>query len=242
MYISDKLRFYLSVLMQDIFAYHRDLDDIALHFNLSPGQGSIKDRCRQFANEIPDENFHELATYVLNYTSTLPSFDPFAEERLETKKLSFARALRLHGFNVAHSKGSWIVQPKFGPERLEETRKEVKTFLENLGFTEIQKSLDIAEEQFINEYYAQSLWNARKALEDLFIKIAEKLKIQPKEVLSNFVKSESSREFIKQIDWYTCKGHAVKLSESEAIFGYHLVLSAIYYLLLLFKEIQSSTF
>ncbi|MEM2112283.1 MAG: hypothetical protein QXX08_10490 [Candidatus Bathyarchaeia archaeon] len=240
MQISEKLRFYLSVLMQDTFAYHRDLDDIALHFNLSPGQGSIKDRCRQFANEIPDEAFHELATYVLN--STLPSFDPFAEKRLETKKLSFARALMLHGFDVTHSNGSWIVQPKFGPERLEETRKEVKTFLENLGFTEIQKSLDIAEEQFINESYSQSLWNARKALEDLFIKIAEKLKIQPKEFLSNFVKSESSRELIKKIDWYACKGHAVELSESEAIFGYHLMLSAIYYLLLLFKDIQSSTF
>jgi hypothetical protein len=65
--------------------------------------------------------------------------------------------------------------------------------------------------------------------------MATKVGIDSKDFLSKFVKSESARELIKKIDWYACKGHEVKISEPEAIFGYHLVLSAIYYLVLLFK-------
>ena len=61
--------------------------------------------------------------------------------------------------------------------------------------------------------------------------------IDSKEFLSRFVKSEIARELIRKIDWYACKGHEVEISEYEAVFGYHLVLSAIYYLVLLSKNL-----
>jgi hypothetical protein len=58
---------------------------------------------------------------------------------------------------------------------------------------------------------------------------------QPKDFLSHYVESEHARELIKKIDQYACKGHEVEVPEYEAIFGYHLVISAIYHLLLLQK-------
>jgi len=61
------------------------------------------------------------------------------------------------------------------------------------------------------------------------------LNIEPKDFLTNYVKSEHARELIKKIDQYACKGHEVEVPEYEAIFGYHLVISAIYHLLLLQK-------
>jgi hypothetical protein len=118
-----------------------------------------------------------------------------------------------------------------------ETKEEVKALLEQLGLYEVQEGLNLAEELYIKGEFAKSLWNARKALEDLFKLIAARIGIDSKDFLSKFVKSRSARELIRKIYWYACKGHEVEISEHEAIFGYHLVLSAIYYLILLFRNL-----
>jgi hypothetical protein len=119
---------------------------------------------------------------------------------------------------------------------MEEVKEEVKTLLEQSRLHEVQEGLNLAEELYIKGEFAKSLWNARKALEDLFQLIAARMGIDSKDFLSRFVKSESARELIKKIGWYACKGHAIEISEHEAIFGYHLVVSAIYYLILLFRN------
>lgn len=231
MKVDERLRFYLYVLMQNTFQWHKDLGDLALRFLLGPGKGSIRDRCHHFAYGVEDEHFHELSSYVLNY-----DFDSLLSDN--EKRMLFVRALKMFGFEAGYDKvkGVWYVQPKFGPETLEEEKEEVKTLLEKLGFDSVQRSLNIAEEQYIKGAYAQSLWNSRKALENLFISLSNKSGIDSKDFLSKFVKSKSARDLIKKIDGYACKGHATKLPEHEAIFGYHLVISAIYYLLLLFSH------
>jgi len=73
---------------------------------------------------------------------------------------------------------------------MEETKEEVKTLLEQLGLHEVQEGLNLAEELYIKGEFAKSLWNARKALEDLFKLIAARIGIDSKDFLSKFVKSE----------------------------------------------------
>jgi len=230
------LRSYLAILIQNVFTYHNELDSLALIFLLEPHRGlSIRERSEKFAYEVSDEDFHKLATYVLNKETLF--FTPEVDEL----KNSFVRALKMHGYNVKEVKTreetEWEVEPSFSPERIEKTKEEVKTLLEQLGLHEVQESLNLAEELYIKREFAKSLWNARKALEDLFKLVATEMGIDSKDFLSKFVKSESARELIKKIDWYACKGHEVEISEHEAIFGYHLVLSAIYYLILSFKDL-----
>jgi hypothetical protein len=230
------LRSYLAILIQNTFTTHKELDALALMFLLEPHRElSIRERSEKYAYEIDDKHFHELATYVLNKKIL------YSSSELEKMKESFIRALKMHGYNVKEfktreqGKGKWEVEPSFSPERIEKTREETKTLLEKLDLHKVQEGLNVAEELYIKGEFARSLWNARKTLEDLFQLMATKVGIDSKEFLSKFVKSESTRELIKKIDWYACKGHEVEISEAEAIFGYHLVLSAIYYLVLLFK-------
>jgi len=228
------LRSYLAILIDNLFDSHRELDSLALLFLLDPHKGlSIRERSDRYAYEVSDEDFHKLATYVLN-KKTLSSIPEVGE-----LKNSFVRALKMHGYNVKEIKTwegtKWEVEPSFSPERMEKTKEEVKTLLEQLGLHKVQESLNLAEELYIKGEFAKSLWNARKALEDLFKLISTRMGIDSEDFLSRFVKSESARGLIRRIDWYACKGHEVEISEHEAIFGYHLVLSAIYYLVLLFK-------
>jgi hypothetical protein len=139
----------------------------------------------------------------------------------------------VNGYEVDAQSGIFQVQPRFSPDRLQETKEEAATLLKKRGFGAIQGSLDIAEQQFIKGEFAKSLWNSRKALEDLMKLLADKAGIEQKDFLNKYVESELAREIIRKIDYYACKGHEVELPEYEAIFGYHLVISAIYHLLLL---------
>jgi hypothetical protein len=50
------------------------------------------------------------------------------------------------------------------------------------------------------------------------------------------IPSKSARALINSIYGYSCKGHELEIPEYEAIYGYHLVLSSIYFILILFKE------
>jgi hypothetical protein len=235
------LRAYLAILIQRLFTLHADLDCLALTFLLEPYKKlndrklSVRERGEKFAYEVSDEDFHKLATHVLNKEALY--YTPEVDEMKE----SFVRALKMYGYNVKEiEKGGgvrWEVEPNFSPGRMEETKEEVKALLEQLGLHEVQEGLNLAEELYIKGEFAKSLWNARKALEDLFKLIAARIGIDSKDFLSKFVKSESARELIRKIDWYACKGHEVEISEHEAIFGYHLVLSAIYYLILLFRSL-----
>jgi hypothetical protein len=50
------------------------------------------------------------------------------------------------------------------------------------------------------------------------------------------IKSKSAKDLIKEIYWYGCKGHELSIPEWEAIYGYHLIVSSIYFILLLFKS------
>lgn len=230
--VSENLRFYLAILMENTFDYHRKLNELALHFLLSQGEGSIKDRCHLYATEISDDHFHELAGYVLN-ESLEDRYPP--NERLPQIRSSFMRALMMNGYEVDNQSGVFQVRPRFSPDRLQETKDESATLLKQMGFGAIQGSLDIAEQQYIKGEFAKSLWNSRKALEDLMKLLADKSGIEQKDFLGKYVKSGLSREIIRKIDYYACKGHEVELPEYEAIFGYHLVISAIYHLLLLQK-------
>jgi hypothetical protein len=234
--VPELLRSYLAILISNLFNSHQQLDLLALQFLLDPHQGlTIRERSNRYAYEISDEDFHKLATYVLNKEILSPVLYPASNEL----KNSFVRALKMHGYNVKEIETcegtKWEVEPSFSPERIEKTKEEVKTLLEQLGLDEVQEGLNLAEELYIKGEFAKSLWNARKALEDLFQLISTRMGIDNKEFLSRFVKSDSAIEVIKKIDWYACKGHAVEISEHEAIFGYHLVLSTIYYLVSLFK-------
>jgi len=239
--VPEQLRSYLAMLIQRLFTLHSELDSLALIFLLKPYKKldgrklSVRERGEKYAYEVSDECFHKLATHVLNKEVLY-----YAPEVDEMKK-SFVRALKMHGYNVKEIETwegvKWEVEPSFSPERMEKTREEVKTLLEQLGLHEVQESLNLAEELYIKGEFAKSLWNMRKALEDLFQLISARMGIDSKDFLSRFVKSESARELIKKIYWYTCKGHEVEISEHEAIFGYHLVLSAIYYLVLLFRNL-----
>jgi len=230
--VSENLRFYLAILMENTFDYHRRLNELALHFLLSQGEGSIKDRCHLYATEISDEQFHELAEYVLNETLE-DRFPP--NERLDQIRTSFVRALTVNGYQVYAQEGLFQVMSRFSPDRMQETKEESATLLNEMGFGAVQGSLDVAEQLYVKGEFAKSLWNSRKALEDLVKLLAKKLNIEPKDFLSHYVESEHARELIKKIDQYACKGHEVEVPEYEAIFGYHLVISAIYHLLLLQK-------
>lgn len=229
---SKNLRFYLGILMENTFNWHRELNELALHFLLSPRDGSIKDRCHLYAEEISDDRFHELAKYVLN-ESLEDRYPP--NERLPQIRDSFVRALMISGYEVDAQGGVFQVQPKFSPDRLQEAKEESATLLKQMGFGAIQGSLDIAEQQYIKGEFAKSLWNSRKALEDLMKLLADKFGIEQKDFLNRYISSELARDIIKKIDYYACKGHEVEVPEYEAIFGYHPVISAIYHLLLLQK-------
>lgn len=232
MKIPQKLRDYLYLLMVQTFGFHHELDRVALTFVLSPSSGTIKSRCRSFADDIPDESFHELAKYVLDWN---PEYSSYAHEILQPQREGFARALRLYGFKVDYDHGTWNVEPRFGPERLEIQKKEAKTLLEQYGFNEVQTDLNSAEEHYVNGNFAQSLMMSRKALEDLFSSMGKKIGVDRSKFLSS-IKSKSARDLIKEIYGYGCKGHELSIPEYEAIFGYHLIVSSIYFILILFKS------
>ena len=233
MEIPHKLREYLRLLMVQTFGYHRELNELALTFVLDPlSDGTIKTRCRSFAKEIPDGRFHELAEYVLNWKA---EYHTYVSERLNQQREGFARALRMHGFKIDYIRGDWSIEPRFGPSRLEEQKKEVKTLLEQYGFNEVQTDLTSAEEHYINGNFSQSLMMARKALEDLFSSMGKKIGVGRSSFLSS-IESKSARDLIKSIYGYGCKGHELTIPEYEAIFGYHLIVSSIYFILILFKN------
>lgn len=146
----------------------------------------------------------------------------------------FARILMMYGFKVNYD-GKWHVEPRFEPERLQEQKRETKTLLEDFGFEEVQKDLDSAEEQYLKGNYAQSLTVSRKALEDLFSSMAKKIGVDRTSFLDS-IESKSAKDLIKEIYGYGCKGHELSIPEWEAIYGYHLIVSSIYFILLLFKK------
>jgi len=148
----------LLINMQNVYSYHRELDDLALHFLLEPTHGiSIKDRCRQYAFEISDERFHELTECVLNGEYVLDPRRPYASYENRERRSSFIRALKMYGFNVeGNDQEGYEVEPKFLPDRLRETKEEVETLLDRLNLNEIQGSLNIAEEQYIKGEFAKS--------------------------------------------------------------------------------------
>jgi hypothetical protein len=84
-----------------------------LTFGLDPTKTTIKDRCHKYAHEIPDEKFHELAEYVLNYEAYHHEFSDLPQLRG-----GFVRALRLEGFRTSYN-GVYKVEPNIGLERLE---------------------------------------------------------------------------------------------------------------------------
>jgi hypothetical protein len=146
----------------------------------------------------------------------------------------FARILTMYGFKANHD-GKWHVEPQFEPERLEEQKLETKTLLKDFGFEEVQKDLDSAEEQYLKANYPQSLTMSRKALEDLFSSMAKKIGVDRSQFLDS-IESKSAKDLIKHIYGYGCKGHELSIPEWEAIYGYHLIMSSIYFILLLFKQ------
>jgi hypothetical protein len=75
---------------------------------------------------------------------------------------------------------------------------------------------------------------ARKALEDLFSSMGQRIGVDRKDFLSR-INSESAKDLIKSIYGYCCKGHELNIPEYEAIYGYHLVVSSVYFILILFK-------
>jgi len=170
MTVSSNLRFYLAILMENTFVYHRQLNELALHFLLSQGEGSIKDRCHLYATEISDEQFHELAEYVLNETLE-DRFPP--NERLDQIRTSFVRALTVNGYQVYAQEGLFQVRSRFSPDRMQETKEESATLLNEMGFGAVQGSLDVAEQLYVKGEFAKSLWNSRKALEDLMKLLAK---------------------------------------------------------------------
>jgi hypothetical protein len=66
------LRSYLAILIQRLFTLHADLDYLALIFLLEPYKKSndrklsVRERGEKYSYEVGDEDFHKLATYVLN--------------------------------------------------------------------------------------------------------------------------------------------------------------------------------
>jgi hypothetical protein len=218
--------------MENTFNWNRELNELALHFALSEVVGSIKDRSHSYAKEISDDRFHELAEYVLN-----ESFEDrlLPNRRLRRIRDSFVRALMMNGYDVRTQNDTFQVKPRFSPDHLQKTKEESATLLKQMGFEKVQGSLDIAEQQYVEGEFAKSLWNSRKALEDLMKLLADKLGVEQKDFLNKYISSDLAREIIKKIDYYACKGHEVQIPEYEAIFGYNLVISAIYHLLLLQK-------
>ena len=234
MTVSDRIRGYLDLLMNQTFGFHHELDKIALTFGLDPTRTTIKGRCHRYAYEIPDERFHELAEYVLNYEAHHYEFSDLPKLRE-----GFVRALRLEGFRTGYN-GVYEVEPNIGLERLEVQKKETKTMLEEYDFNEVQTDLDAAEAHYVKGDYAQSLTMARKALEDLFSSMGQRIGVDRKNFLSA-INSGSARDLIKNIYGYGCKGHELNIPEYEAIFGYHLIVSSIYFILILFKNDNINT-
>src|SRR5271157_1534352 len=228
MTISGKLKEYLNLLMQQTFGFHHELDKVALTFGLDPSKTTIKHRCQRFAREISDDKFHELAEYVLNFEAYSGEFSD-----LPRLREGFVRALRLEGFRTSYN-GVYKVEQNIGLERLEVQKKEDKTILEEYGFKEVQTDLDAAEAHYVKGDYAQSLTMARKAMEDLFSSVGQKIGVDRKDFLSR-INSESAASLIRGIYGYACKGHELSIPEYEAIFGYHLIISSIYFILILFK-------
>jgi hypothetical protein len=232
MAISDRLREYLKLLMVHTFS-HNELDTIALLFHLDPTKTTIKTRCGKYATEIPDDRFHELAEYVLNY-EPLSGFYPANYFQL---RHSFARALTMNGFiaEFDSTRAKYKVEPQGGLSPLDKQKKKVETLLTKRGFKEVQTDLDAAESHYHNGEYSQCLIMARKALEDLFSSMqGSKTEEERKKFLSR-IQSKSARKLIKSIYGYGCKGHELSIPEYEAVFGYHLILSSIYFILILFK-------
>lgn len=229
MTVSDRLRGYLNLLMNQTFGFHHELDKVALTFGLDPTRTTIRDRCHKYAYEIPDERFHELAEYVLNYEAHHHELRDLPQLRE-----GFVRALRLEGFRISYN-GVYEVEPNIGLERLEVQKKKTKTILEEYNLNEVQTDLDAAEAHYVKGDYAQSLTMARKALEDLFSSMGQRIGVDRKNFLSA-INSKSARDLIKSIYGYGCKSHELNIPEYEAIFGYHLIVSSIYFILMLFKE------
>jgi len=219
--------------MEQTFGEHWELDKIALLFLLDPTKRFIKDRCYDFAHHVPDDRFHKLAEYVLNYEPPSGFYGDLPQLRL-----SFARALIMNGFKTTYdsSRGLYKVYPSAGLEQLEEQKQEVETLLIKRGFKEVQTDLNAAETHYRNGNYAQCLTMTRKGLEDLFSSMSKaKTEEERKQFLST-IKSNSARDLIRSIYGYGCKGHELSIPEYEAVFGYHLILSSIYFILILFNE------
>jgi hypothetical protein len=227
--IDKKLQTYLSLLMQQVFGYHHELDKVALIFALDPTHTTIRLRCNKYSEEISEDRFQKLAEYVLNKES-----EWLIDTEIEPLKKGFARILVMYGFKVTYD-GKWHVEPRFEPQRLEEQKIETKTLLKDFGFKEIQEDLDSAEDHYLKGNSAQSLIMSRKALEDLFASMAMRIGVDRSNFLDS-LNSKSAKELIKEIYAYGCKGHELSIPEWEAVFGYHLIVSSIYFILLIFKN------
>lgn len=220
--------------MVQTFVNHWELDKIVLFYNLEPVKGYIKERCYHITHHIPEAQFPELSEYVLNYE---PPSGIYADD-LPKLRQSFARALIVNGFKTTYdsSRGLYKVNPSAGMEQLEEQKQEAETLLIKRGFKEVQTDLNAAETHYRNGDYAQCLTMARKGLEDLFSSMSKaKTEEERKQFLST-IKSGSARDLIRSIYGYGCKGHELSIPEYEAVFGYHLILSSIYFILILFNE------
>jgi hypothetical protein len=144
-----------------------------------------------------------ITEYLLNLSMQDYLMD---DEQLLEVRPSFIRALQVNGFGVKIVSGKSEVKPKFQPERTQQTKEKVATLLTNLGFDPVQGSLDIAEDLYVKGEYAKSLWNGRKALEDLMRLLAERKGTKQKELLIVLVKSKSARELIEKLMIMHAKG------------------------------------
>lgn len=232
MAISERLKTYLSLLMIQSYG-HNDLDRVALIFGLDPTRTTIKDRCTKYASEIPEDRFHELAQYVMNFET----YTGWLGELVDMRK-GFARALLMDGFKVEKepNKGYYIVNHQVGITELQTQKQETKTLLLERGFKGVQIDLDSADAHYLKGEYTQCLTMARKALEDLFTSMSNATTQEERNKFLSTIPSKSARDLIKSIYGYSCKGHELEIPEYEAIYGYHLILSSIYFILILFKE------
>jgi len=225
--IPDVVRRYAKTLLELEYT-HKELSKLELELALDGGQGTKAERIGRMVDVISDERFLDLATHLLkrprNWLGELLPLTKYQE--------AFIKGLRIHGFSVQEdvNQNQYIVKLLPSGAAQDRLRLSVKTFLEEHGLGQVQKSLDAAEAQFINANYSGALMMARKAIDDLLI-LSGKTNQKRSEFLEARIPSDSSRKLIEAIHDFDCKGHLPDVAEREAVFGYYLTLSAINYMI-----------
>jgi len=86
------------------------LDSFALTLAMNTGEGSIKQKCQNLSDAVPDGEFAEFASHALNFEPQYARGPDF-ESEIAIQKKGFARSLRKHGFDVGFENGIWYVRP-----------------------------------------------------------------------------------------------------------------------------------